>query len=337
MRYLAKAVSAIALLAISQTSVSVASEKINVGVLNVASINAWISEAEGIWKEQGLDVKINRFSSGATVNEALLAGGIDFGYIGFGPALFAASRNLPFVYVANGAYTDQGSATNAIVVAKNSSIKSMKDLDGKTVAVQTKGTIEHIIAADLSEQAGISINLREIPLGQQEVALSRGDVDAVSAHTPQTEYMTKIRGHRAIEFVPNQKIPNFQIITLATRRQYAEKNPDIVVKMTKAYILTNRWISEHPDEAKKIISTKYLNYDDALANAMVTLKWPKNGGALLSSLNYFSKQMEKLKLIGEVPPLKNYFVDDYLQKALLDLKPVPDPDFDKAKAAKFPE
>jgi ABC-type nitrate/sulfonate/bicarbonate transport system substrate-binding protein len=315
---------------------ALAAEKVRVGVLNVASINAWMSEAQGIWKNNGLDVTIHRFSSGATVNEALLAGGIDFGYIGFGPAIFAASRNLPFVYVANGAYTDQASATNAIIVKKDSPYKSIKDLDGKAVAVQTKGTIEHIVAMLLAEQNGIKIHLREVPLGQQEVALSRGNIDAVSAHTPHSEYMTKIRGHRALEWVPGPLVPNFQIITLATRRDYAQKRPDIVVKMTEAYIQTNRWISDHPTEVKKAIGVTYLKYDEALANEMVTLKWPRNGQALMPSMKYFAAQMNRLGLIERVPDLDAYFVDDYLKKALVSVKPVADPDFEKAMATPFP-
>ena len=314
-----------------------ATEAVKVGVLNVGSINAWVSESEGFWKKEQLDASIHRFSSGATVNQALLAGGIDFGYIGFGPAIFAASRNLPFIYPVNGAYTDRGSATNAIIVRKDAPYKSIKDLDGKTVAVQTKGTIEHIIAVVLAEKNGAQIQLREIPFEQQDIALSRGDVDAVSTHTPNSEYMIYLRGHRALEWVPGAAVPNFQIVNLAVRRAYAQEHPETVFKMVRAYIQTNRWIMQHQSEAKQIIGLKYLNYQPALVDKMVTLKWQRNGDPLLPSLAYFGAQMKRLGLINEVPPLENYFVKDFLQKALVELGTIADPDFTEANAAVFPQ
>ena len=53
-RYLAMAIITWALTFVLSWN-AVAQEKIKVGVLNVASINAWISEAQGFWKDQGRD------------------------------------------------------------------------------------------------------------------------------------------------------------------------------------------------------------------------------------------------------------------------------------------
>jgi ABC-type nitrate/sulfonate/bicarbonate transport system substrate-binding protein len=310
--------------------------KVRVGVIPVASYNAWVTEDRKIFEEEGLDVSIHRFTGGAQTIEALLAGSIDFGYVGFGPAIFAAARGLPFLYVANGAYSDQRGAANAIIVRTDSPYKTMKDLDGKAVAVQTKGTIEHVVAEALAKKYGVKIRLVELPWQHQELALRRGDIDAASSHTPTAEYML-LKGHRAIHWVPGDLIPYFQIANLAVKRDYAEKNPQIVVSMVKAYIRTNRWIMDHAIEAKDImVQKKYLNYADDLKEKMVTLKWQRNGYPMLPSLQYFAQEMKDIGLIKQIPPLREYFVEDYIREALKQMGTVPDPDFEKAMAVPFP-
>jgi ABC-type nitrate/sulfonate/bicarbonate transport system substrate-binding protein len=213
----------------------------------------------------------------------------------------------------------------------------MKDLDGKAVAVQTKGTIEHVVAEALARKYGVKIRLVELPWQHQELTLKRGEIDAASSHTPTVEYML-LKGHRAIHMIPGDLIPYFQIATLAVKREYAEKNPQVVVKMTKAFIKTNRWIMDHPHEAKDImVQKKYLNYSDELKEKMVTLKWQRNGRALLPSLEYFAGQMKSLGLIKEIPQLKEYFDESYITKALAEIGTVPDSDFEKTITMPFPK
>jgi ABC-type nitrate/sulfonate/bicarbonate transport system substrate-binding protein len=314
-----------------------AAEKLTVGMIPVSSYNGWVAEDRKFFEAEGLDVTLVRFTSGAQVNEALLAGSLDFGYTGFGPAIFAAARGLPFLMVANGAYTDAENPANGIIVRNDSPYTMFKDLDGKSVAVQSKGTIEHLVAEILASRAGAKIRLIELPLEHQELALRRGDIDAASTHTPALEWML-LKGHRALELVPGKSIPYFQIANLTVRRDYAEKNHDVVVRMIRAFVKANRWIMDHQTEAKGIIvQKKYLDYSDELKGRIVSLKWQRNGMPMLASQYYFAKQMQKLGLIKEVPNLEKYFVTDYLREALTALGEVPDPDFDKVIQQAFPD
>jgi aliphatic sulfonates family ABC transporter substrate-binding protein len=314
-----------------------AAEKLRVGMINVASYNGWVAEDKKFFADEGLDVALARFNSGAQVNEALLAGSLDFGYTGFGPAIFAAARGLPLLMVANGAYSDRDSPANAIMVRSDSQFKTLKDLDGKSVAVQSKGTIEHLVAEILASSAGIKIKLVELPLQNQEMALRRGDIDAASTHTPNVEWML-LKGHRALERVPGGSLPYFQIANLTVRRDFAEKNGDVVVRIVKAFVKTNRWIMDHQAEAKTIVvQKKYLDYPDELKHEIMSLKWQRNGTPMLASQYYFAKQMQKLGLVKEVPELEKYFVTDYLKQALAAVGEVPDPDFDNATRQRFPD
>jgi ABC-type nitrate/sulfonate/bicarbonate transport system substrate-binding protein len=327
----------VALACLFMMSVGHAAEKIKVGMINVTSYNGWIAKDQGFFDKEGLDVELVRFASGAQVNQALLAGSLDFGYTGFGPAIFAAAQHLPFLMIANGAYSDAENPANAIIVRRDSPYKTIKDLDGKRIAVQSRGTIEHLVAEIAAANAGISVKIVELPFEYQEKALSRGDVDAVSAHTPNVEWM-ELKGHRVLERIPGGSIPYFQIANLTVRRDYAEKNPDVVVRMVKAFIRTNRWIMDHQAEAKAIVvQKKYLGFPEELAPHVMSLKWQRNGMPMLPSLYYFANQMKKIGSIQTVPHLEDYFVTNYIQKALADIGTVPDPDFDNAMKQSFPK
>ena len=70
---------------------------------------------------------------------------------------------------------------------KDSPIKSAKDLEGKTVAVNTLNNIVHLDGDGLGRQErrhSSKIKFVEIPFPQMEAALVAGKVDAISVHEP---------------------------------------------------------------------------------------------------------------------------------------------------------
>lgn len=313
-----------------------AEETLTLGTLPVSTNPSWVAQEQKFYQAEGLDVNVRIFQSGATAMEALLAGSIQFAFLGFGPTIFAAARDLPIVAIADGPYSDKDTPLNAIIVRPDSPFKSMKDLDGKTIAVQTKGTIEHLLAEIFAKKYDVKVKLVEIPFAQQEVALKRGDIDAVVTFSPTVEQML-LGGNRALYSIPGDLIPYYQIGAVVTKREYAEKDPQIVLGMTKAMIRTFRWMSDNPIMARDITVGKFLHYSEELRSHIRVAKWSKNGYPMLPSLRFFAGEMKKVALIKDVPPLEKYFVYDYVRRGAAELGEVPDPDFDKTIAIPFPK
>ena len=125
----------------------------------------------------GVKVEWTEFPSGPPLLEALNAGAIDLGQTGEAPPIFAQAANAGFVYVAHEPPAPKG---EAILVPKDSTIKSVADLRGKKVAFN-KGSNVHYLLVKALEKAGLKYtDVQPVFLAPSDAlaAFSRGSVDA---------------------------------------------------------------------------------------------------------------------------------------------------------------
>lgn len=117
------------------------------------------------------------FQSGPPMLEALNAGSIDIARTGDTPPVIAQAAGVPLVYVGG---SDPKDKSSAILVKKNSPIKSVKDLKGKTVAL-AKSSSAHYLVVKALEKAGLSwgdIKPAYLSPADARAAFEQGSVDA---------------------------------------------------------------------------------------------------------------------------------------------------------------
>ena len=128
-------------------------------------------------KPLGYTVSWTEFPSGPPLLEALNVGAIDFGVAGEAPPIFAQAAGAPLVYLANDPPAPRG---EAILVPKESPLKSVADLRGKKV-VLNKGSNVHYLLVRALEQAGLKYtDIQPVFLAPADAlaAFTRGAVDA---------------------------------------------------------------------------------------------------------------------------------------------------------------
>jgi sulfonate transport system substrate-binding protein len=128
-------------------------------------------------KPLGYKVSWTEFPSGPPLLEALNVGALDFGVTGETPPIFAQAAGAPLVYLAYDPPAPQG---EAILVAKDSALKSVGDLKGKKVALN-KGSNVHYLLVKALEKAGLKYtDIQPVFLAPSDAlaAFSRGSVDA---------------------------------------------------------------------------------------------------------------------------------------------------------------
>ena len=128
-------------------------------------------------KPLGYKVVWTEFPSGPPLLEALNVGAIDFGIAGETPPIFAQAAGAPLVYVAYEPPAPQG---EAILVPKDSPLKSVADLKGKKVALN-KGSNVHYLLVKALEKAGVKYtDIQPVFLAPADAraAFERGAVDA---------------------------------------------------------------------------------------------------------------------------------------------------------------
>ena len=293
-----------------------------------------VATDQGFWKDEGLEVSLVEFNGAPQVNEALLAGSVQFGHGGVGPAIALVARGGRVLSISSEAYADTTAPPELIVVAKDSPYTDVKQLAGKKVGVHAKGTLSHILLEQVKRRLGIQMIVLEIPAPSQYVGLSRGDIDAVVNETPFPEQM-KAQGAKYLYGMPNKEVvPALAITQTLVSREYAEKNRDVVVKVTKVVIRAARWAMDHPTETRTIIS-KRRGYDQKVIDLIHprSFKWSRNGTHMMPSIKWWGASMHELGVIREQPKYEEFFVSTYSEAALKELGRVKDADFDEAVAA----
>lgn len=102
--------------------------------------------------DQGVQVQWTEFPGGPQLLEGLNVGSIDFGVTGETPPVFAQAAGADLLYVA---YEPPAPTSEAILVPKDSPIKSVAELKGKKV-VLNKGSNVHYLLVRALEDAGLN-------------------------------------------------------------------------------------------------------------------------------------------------------------------------------------
>jgi sulfonate transport system substrate-binding protein len=123
------------------------------------------------------------FPSGPPLLEAINVGAIDFGNTGESPPIFAQAAGAPIRYVA---YEPPAPKGEAILIPKDSPLKSVADLRGKKVALN-KGANVHYLLVKALEKAGVKYSdITPVFLAPADARASfeRGAVDAWAIWDP---------------------------------------------------------------------------------------------------------------------------------------------------------
>lgn len=148
----------------------------------------FVAMERGFFKAAGLELETVPMAGGAVIVQGVTSGDLQIGWTNVISLYQAHVEGFDFKFIAGGATNVKGTNdTHALLVAKGSPINSAKDLEGKTVAVNTLNNIVHLMALAWLDKNGASsakVKFVEIPFPQMEAALVAGKIDAASAQEP---------------------------------------------------------------------------------------------------------------------------------------------------------
>ena len=199
---------------------------------------------------QGVDVKWTEFPFGPPLLEAINVGSIDVGSVGESPPIFAQAAGADLVYVGN---EPPAPAAEAIIVPKDSLIKSVVELKGKRVAV-AKGSNANYLLIKLLEKAGLKFSDIEViylPPADARAAFESGRVDAWSIWDPFLAASEKQLGARVIADGKGV-VANHQFYLAA--RSFAEKYPAVLHILIEEIDRIDQWGRLNPKEVAKFFA-----------------------------------------------------------------------------------
>jgi sulfonate transport system substrate-binding protein len=198
----------------------------------------------------GFTPKWVEFPAGPQLLEGLNVGSVDVGFVGEAPPIFAQAAGAKFVYIGNDPAAPEA---EALVVPKDSPIKTVEQLKGKKV-VLNKGSNVHYLLVKLLEKHGLKysdIQTVFLPPADARAAFEKGAVDAWVIWDPFLAAAEKQTSARIL--ADGRGVVNNYNYYLA-ERGFVEKHPDVIKALFEDTAAQGKWLKANPKQAAAIIA-----------------------------------------------------------------------------------
>jgi NitT/TauT family transport system substrate-binding protein len=148
-----------------------------------AGAQPYYADALGYFKDAGITVEITAMSSGAAIAAAVASGAVDIAQSNIVSLASAHEKGIPFVILAPASMYYTRFPQTALIVRSDSSIRSAKDLTGKTIATNGLKNIGEVgVDAWIDANGGSAASVKwvEIPPSSTAAALQSGRIDAAT-------------------------------------------------------------------------------------------------------------------------------------------------------------
>lgn len=218
---------------------------LTVGILPVADAGGYfVAESRGFFRQHGLSVKSATITGGAALIPALESGAMNVGFSNLVSVLQAGEQNLGAKCLAGTLRKPPTGHNLSLVVSPKyaSQVHSAKDLNGKSIAVNTLGNINQVVADAWMQANGgdwHSVHYTAVAFPDMPAAISKGDVAAAITDEPFTTIALD-SGAKLLSAAPYQAFAKSPVFS--------------------CWLATSNWISSHRSAAKAFVAA--LNDSD---------------------------------------------------------------------------
>ena len=229
----------------------------------------------GFFAKAGLSVQIQPGANGAAIAAAVAGNAVDIGYADIGALAKAHTRGIEFSIIAPAALWDANAPVNAILVAKDSPVRTPKDLNGKTIAVPGLGTAASFVVfawLDANGADSSTVKFIELPYSAMPAAIESGRVDAAHVAEP---FISVAKEHARIFASADDTLGKQYLRTVwFTRASWAAAHPDLVARFAAAIRQTALWANDKRNQAKSAaILVQHTKIDPALIASVTRAKY----------------------------------------------------------------
>jgi NitT/TauT family transport system substrate-binding protein len=158
-----------------------------------------------------------------------------------------------------------------IVVAKNSDIKSLKDLKGKKIAIPSMFSNQHFVLYKLIQDYGLKpddIKFIVLPPPDMPTSLAAGAIDGYFVGEPFCA-KAELDGYGRVLYYARDIWPNFISCALVVHEDLIKSNPDVVKDLVRGIAESGAWAETHRAEAAKL-AAPYFRQDPKVLNYVLT-------------------------------------------------------------------
>ena len=197
-----------------------------------------VAIANGSLKRAGMDVTLDKATSGSAVSAGIVGGTYQLGKSSVAGLITAHAKGFPFVFVAPGGLYESKAPVTALMVRSDSAIKTGADLNGKTVAVSAIGDLYTLSLKGWVDQHGgdsTTLKLTEIPLSSVPAALEAGRIDAGCLEEPEVTEALESGKTRVLGHMFDSIAPRFMYTGWFATLDFATQNRPLLDRLRAAF------------------------------------------------------------------------------------------------------
>lgn len=292
---------------------------------------AYIAEDTGIWRDNGLDVKVINLDGVATVN-AVISGSADFA-LSSSTALTRAAAHGQRLLALLSLNNQSGQVT---VIRKDIAAAARFDpsaplatraqiLKGHIVSGGSAGSVADVFLKAVAQGGGIAQSeFTSPPLGASELlaAFSRRAVDGFSYSLPYPQQAVAAGDAVVVADGTKRELPQYLPLAtglVMTRPQVCAEHRSLCEKMGHSFLLATQFLQQHQDEAKAIMKKRFSTVSDPVldlcfaAVLRITNSPPTMTAAAFANGDRMNADAGFLKPADRVASYDGLFTNEYLK------------------------
>ena len=262
----------------------------------------YIAFEQKLFEEEGLNYDIFRMDIGTGMNH-LTTGAVD------------VSVNLMATVIqpiANGLDIKIPLAIHTgcvkILTKKTSGIKTVKDLKGKKIGVESMNSSRRVVPSRVLATEGLKpegynsdVEWVIFPASELPLALERDFVDAIGLGEPAASIIEAEGNVRVIiDSASDHYLKDEFCCVVTARSKVVEEHPEAVAKYLRALQKAAKFVQENPDETARIITEKKYVPGEVATNAIVlkTFNYKASVSEALIALENNIRDLQKIGLVA---------------------------------------
>lgn len=197
-----------------------------------------VARDKGYFVEENLTVTWTTVNQGAIAIEAVYGGSAEIGGSSIFEPMVARGNGLDIMFLAASTRIRSSPPDNSgLAVRTNDSIRTAKDLAGKTISAGLINSVNYAHAREWLQRNGVdpnSVQFLEIPFPQMADALFQNRLDAVWNVEPFLTFMVKSGNARVIAYPYQENVPRMDITGYVARESWVKANGDVARRVKRA-------------------------------------------------------------------------------------------------------
>jgi len=208
------------------------------------------------------DVQYVKAAAGVETAKALAGGKADVSLNFVAPLLIEQDASGPILMLA-------GIHVGCFVLFGTDRVRTLRDLKGKTIAVQALGSSQHVFLASMMAYVGLNpsrdVTWATHPSDESARLLANGQVDAFLGFPPAPqEFRAKKIGRVVIDSGVDRPWSQYFCCMVGANREFVRKHPVATKRALRAVLKASNLCALEPERAARRIAARGYSYEYAL-------------------------------------------------------------------------